>query len=305
MIYTITLTPAVEKRIRGENFDELRFEAKSFSYNIGGCGLKTSLYLKKKNIDSCAALLCGKEYSSFFKEELEKRSIENIIVESANTTPMHFHYIDEEENVISKKETTEILTDEQISLFASVLQEKMKEAEIVSVEYNDVHISKQTFASFYKKISEKADIMICDVHPKYYESISGEKTDVLLVDKKNFLLYMGKDKCALSNAIDIIQKELTPLAKILIYMIDPTDFLIFYNGRVYRSLNLIKLKNKKICREAVFCAIITSLEKDYDFEEMCKECIVMSVGANISDGLFIPSEATLEKLKNTTHVYSI
>ena len=84
MIYTICLTPAIEKRVRGINVDEIRFDAKQFSYNVAGTGMKVSKYLKHFGIDSTCAYLSGSKASKFIKEELGLSMVINPELMTAN-----------------------------------------------------------------------------------------------------------------------------------------------------------------------------------------------------------------------------
>lgn len=305
MIYTITLTPALEKRVRGRRYDEIRFEAESFRYNCAGCGIKTSLYLKQEGIQSTAAYICGYKASSFIKEEMEKRDIPTIALETNVETPYHMYFIDEDENVSSNYEKNQEVSDAHISMFSTILTEKMEDSATSVLEYNETHISQEAMQDFYNKVSEKSELCIVNVHPKYYASLKDHRADILLMDQDDFSLYMGKSNCPLSETMEIISKELLPLAQIIMYMHTPNDFLVFYGNHIYRVLSMIKLTNQHIYKEAVLSAILSCLNKDSDFETMCKECIILSSGACISDGLFMTTALTKEKIENTIHIYPI
>lgn len=305
MIYTITLTPALEKRVRGKRYDEISFEATSFRYNYAGCGIKVASYLKQEGIIATTAYLCGYKASSFIQEEMQKRGIPVIAVETSIDTPYHTILIDEDENVMVQEEASQQISDAHASLFTSVLYEKMEENATVVLEYNDTTMSSKAMKELYDKIREKSELCIVNVHPKYYESLSAHKVDVLLMDENDFRLYTGNDKTPLSETMEIIQQELAPLSQILIYMHSPNDFLVFYGSHIYRVLSLIKLTNKKIYKEAVLSAILSCLENDSDFETLCKECIKCSTGANISDGLVMTTALAKEEIEKTIHVYPI
>jgi 16S rRNA (guanine966-N2)-methyltransferase len=67
------------------------------------------------------------------------------------------------------------------------------------------------------------------------------------------------------------------------------------------ALSCIKenLKFTKFIEESVV------LETDVMFEEMCKQCIMSSIGSNLSDGLCMTSALAKEKLEKSIHIYSI
>ena len=305
MIYTICLTPSIEKRVRGTNVDEIRFNAEQFSYNVSGTGIKVSNYLKHFGIDTTCVYLSGSKTSAFIEEELTKKEIKTISVESNVVSVMQTIFIDENENVQTTKEPLQIVSDAHLSLFQSVLENKIEEKATIVMEYNDMALSKEAMSAFYKQLAKKAELLICDIHPKYYEVLAQRKVDVLTMDETSFLTYMNEESVPLSKTMEIIQEELTPLAQIIIYMYAPNDFLIFYNKRIYRVLSTIKLASKKIYKEAVLAKLLQCLENDDNFETMCKECLKSSMGANLSDGLFITTELALEKMDNSVHVYSI
>lgn len=304
MICTITLTPTIDKIIRGKKYDELRFEPEAFSYACGGCGIKVSKYLKKAKIDSVATYIVSSKRAAFFKELLSKDAISSIALETNTITPTHSYYIDENEDVIVQKEAYQQISDAQLFMFASVLFGKMENSTTL-LSYEDTQISVETMRHFYQEIAKNSELLVCDLHPKYYEACTSRRMDVLLIDKDTFNIYMNNDATPLSECIKIIHNELTPLSKIIVYAYAPNDFLIFYGGNVYRALSLIKLANKKIYKEAILAAILTCLETDAMFEDMCKQCIMSSIGSNLSDGLCVTSALTKEKLEKSIHIYSI
>lgn len=304
MITTITLTPNIEKKVYGKNFDELRFVNENATYACGGVGIKVSQYLKQANVDTTAAYISGSKMASFFQEELGKQEIATIALETNGTIPLQIKYIDENEKVTTQNEENQFVDDAMLSLFASVLKDKMIK-DCTMFEYNDAHFSMEAMASFYQMIASNSNMLICDLHPKYYEACTAKRMDVLLIDLKQFQFYMQKKDIPLSECMEVIHNELTPLAKIIVFAYAPNDFIIFYGGNVYRALSMVKLEHKIVYKEAILTAILTSLENDADFEGMCKQCVVFSIASNLSDGFKVATPLMAEKLAKSIHVYQI
>ena len=89
------------------------------------------------------------------------------------------------------------------------------------------------------------------------------------------------------------------------YAISANDFLLFVENEIYRVVCTIKNPHAQIYKEALLAGIVKCYQEDGDLNTLSKECITMSVGASLSDGLFLANEAALEEITKSIHVYRL
>lgn len=305
MIYTITLTPCIEKRVHGVNKDDILFEGDSFTYNSGGIGIKLSKYLKYYQIENTAAFISGKTGVKFISQDLKERSISCIYIETNAKTPYQVITINELEERQNLDEQVQKVSEKELRIFQSVLCGEMKNNSVSVLEYNDTAFSLSSFESFYQAIFNKSEVLICDLHPQYYAILKKRNANVLLMDEKQISMYLQKEKNPLSDVIKLITKEFSMLAKIIVYAISSNDFLLFMENEIYRVVCSVKTLSPTICKEALLCGIIKCYEEDGDMERLCRECISMSVGAALSEGLYVSNERVLKEIQNKITVYRL
>lgn len=305
MIYTITLTPAIEKRVRGKMKDEITFEGEGFTYNCAGVGIKVSKYLSHYKIENTAAFVCGVNASPFILQELNHRGIKSIHMETNAKTPYHVLLIDEQENCRCMDEENQQVDDIQLQLFQSILIPQIQEKAVSILEYNLNHLSYKRMDEFYHSLYAKSEVMICDLHPDYFPILKEKPANVLVLNESQMLSYMQKDKYPLSEIMDVISQAFTPMAKIIVYTIAVNDFILFFEKERYRVVCSIKNPHAKIYKEALLCGILKCYMEDGDLNKLSKECITMSVATSISDGLFLPSDELIEEIVKSINVYRL
>lgn len=305
MIYTITLTPCIEKRVHGINKNDVLFEGESFAYNSGGIGIKLSKYLKYYQIESSAAFISGKTGVKFISQDLKERGIDYVYIETNADTPYQVITINELEERQDLDTQRQNVSENELKIFQSVLCGKMLNNSVSVLEYNDCAFPLSTFESFYQALSDKSEVLICDLHPQYYPMLKKRNANVLLMEEKQIATYLRKEKNPLSDVIEVITKEFSNLAKIIVYAISSNDFLLFMENEIYRVVCSVKSSSKTIYKEALLCGIIKCYEEDGDMETLSRECISMSVGAALSDGLYVSNKKVLEELQSKITVYRL
>lgn len=304
MIHTITLNPFVKKIIRGDIKDEIMYEPSVSTYTCGGIGLQVSTCLKAYHLDSQAHFITGSNIVSFIKEDLEAKGITYTYIETNTKAPILAQYHDEVKGCLLEDVEPCQIEDIHTILFTSLLQSKIKKEDVVVLEYNEEILSVETLRKMYSALYDTCEVMICDLHPTYYPILEEKQANVLLVEASALQKQMGGKK-ALSEVIETIQNKMTSLAKIIVYVVSANDFLLFFEGNVYRVVCTVKDPTKKVHKEAIIAGIIKCYLEDGDLKTLSEHCLSMSVGAGLSDGLYAPSEEVIQSLHSKIHMYTI
>lgn len=306
MIYTLTLTPYIEKRMHGKVEDYIHFEVDHFTYALGGIGLKTSHILNQYHIDTCSFVLCGSDHLKWIKEEFEKHQMELVYLETDAKAMTSYTYLDVLEDTFSKeKAPIQSISPAHFEILSMMMSEKMEEKGILVFEYDDTQIPLPLMQKEYEKWMKKCDASIISIAPMYYSIFEKHPVNVLVIDKEQVLSLMDIKKEALSSIIEVIKEKVVSLANIVLFPVSCNDFIIFMEGNVYRVNCLIHFASKMVYKEAIFSGIVKCLVEDGDLYKLSEECLSMSIGMSLSEGVKIPSEDAMKMIKNKIHVYQI
>ena len=304
MIKTFTLNAGIEKRIRGKYIDEVQFDIQSTTQNAAGIGLKVTQYLKQFNIPSHAYVMGSTPAISLIQKMFQDKEIASTLLENNTRLKVNTIYIDEEENTQRHQEHVAV-KDDYVILFQSVVEKDITSEDVVVFEYNEDSISKERMKKFYTTIATTSKIQILDIHPKYWDMLKERQVDVLVMDEKQCLTKMKKERVALSAMISYIKSEIVPKAKVVVYTLHCNDILLFVDGKVLRVTCAIKQPHRQCYKEAILSGIVKCYVEDGDLQKLAEECMAMSVGASISEGLFIPQETLVDTIKEKVMLYSL
>lgn len=307
MIYTLTLTPYIEKRMYGKVEDYVHYDIDSFQYEVGGMGLKVSNILKHYHIDTCAFVLSGSQNLKYIKELFDRKQIELIYVETDARMKMNYVYMDAlEDKLVEEKIEVQTIRPNEFEIINVMINEKMKEHSVFVFEYDDTQISFEQMKKAYSSWMKKCDVSIISLHPMYYDILKDNKANVLIIDKNQLLNMLGrKNDAPLSLMIDTIKEKVVSLSKIVLYPISCNDFLIFTDHQVYRVNCMLHFNDKNVYKEAILSGLIKCLVEDGDLYKLSEECLSMSVGMSLSEGSIIPKEDVIKMVKNKINVYQI
>ncbi|NBK98940.1 MAG: hypothetical protein EOM50_13140 [Erysipelotrichia bacterium] len=303
MIKTITLTPCIEKRVRGKQVDEISYRIEKVSMSSGGIGIKVSKLLKAYHLENKAMMIAPSNIASFLKEDLMTYGIECKMMETANTGSVNLVFLDDDYR--DQLCETGYVDDLQLSLFTSICKEEIHSQDVVVFVHEQEDISIQGISCFLEMLERQSKVQVLVLHPSYWHILKQYHANVLLVDEIQCLHYLKKQRLPLSEMMDSIQKQLTPFAKIIIYTLQYNDFLVFVEGQVYRVVCHIKSSHHTIYKEALITGIIRCYEEDGDLEMLCEQCMCLSVGMSISKGLSVPDEKSIAILKEKVILYSL
>lgn len=304
MIKTITLDACIEKRVRGNHLDEIQYDIESIHQTSAGIGIKVSRFLKAYGIDSYALIMAGSNIASFVKQTMQDKDIACTLIETPNIAKTNVILIDEYEVCDTLIEDIKI-EDAHLTMFASIIEKQISEHDVIAFEYNGNDIQIENMNRFYQMLHQKSEVQICDIAPKYWGMMKTLPANVLVVDELQCCQYLQTQRLPLSKMIELVQQNIAPLAKIVIFTLQFNDMLIFVEGNIYRVVCSIKNKNITIHKEAVLSGIIKCYNEDGDLKRLSEECMCMSVGVGISEGLYIPNQDTIDLLKEKVNVYSL
>lgn len=307
MIKTITLDPCLEQRVKGKNIDEIQYDIHSVHMTSGGIGIKVSFYLQALDIASQALIMSGSNISGFIEKEFKQKSIPFTIVETPAENKVETILVDEknEAHYIAENNKAVIIDDIQLMLFTSIIKEELNENDVIVFAYDENDISKEAMCIFYQTLYEQSEVRICELHPDYWSMLEHMSVNVLLVNEKQCLTYLHQERLPLSEMIQLIQKEIAPFAKIIIYTLRYNDFLLFLEGNIYRVVCNSKINNGQLFKEALLSGIIKCYVEDGDLLYLSEQCMSMSVVSAYSQGLSLPDVALLAQIKDEVMIYSI
>ncbi len=304
MIKTFTLNAGIEKRVQGQRLDEVQFKMQSTSQQVDGIGVKVAMFLRCYNIESHAYVMGPQSVCAFIETTLKEHEITATIVENDAKVKINTIYIDEDESC-DKITESDTLNDTHVRLFQAIIENDVKADDIVVLEYNEPHLQTSTMTCFYEALARRSKVKICDVHPNYWSMFQLNPTDVLVIDEQQCLFRLQKERIALSEMITFIQKEIVGYAKLVVYTMQCNDLLLFVEGKVYRVTCSVKQHHKKCYKEAIISGILKCYSEDGDLVKLSEECMSMSVGTSLSEGLYIPNETLLAQIKQKVMLYSL
>ena len=123
MIYTITLNPAVDKRVEIENlvYEDVNRVTHEFSKS-GGKGINVSKVLKNLNVTNRAIALLGGRNGEFIEKALLKEKIELIKIESGFNTRENIEIFDKKNRKVIRINSSSKVNDEAEKTLIKLLE---------------------------------------------------------------------------------------------------------------------------------------------------------------------------------------
>ncbi|URZ02495.1 1-phosphofructokinase [Clostridium felsineum] len=213
MVITVTLNPAMDKTLNIDDFNVgVVNRVGSIRYDIGGKGINVSKVLKNFNVESKCTGFIGGMWESSFKEELEKRKINNEFITINGDTRTNTKVVDDLNKVYTDiNEAGPNISHDELEVFINKFKAMCNKDDIVVLSGGVAPgIEKNIYGTLTKIAKDNGAFVILDAEGELLSEGIKEKPYIIKPNDMEFELLLGKK---LKNNDDIIEGAKEVIAK--------------------------------------------------------------------------------------------
>lgn len=300
MIRTVTLHPYIEKRTYGKINKLEEFEPVQTTYELGGSGLQVSKILDSYKIENTAHVLVGTNIDTLSNKPYIQA------VHSAITTPTRLTMLEEEEVLGVLTDEAIRLSDDELTLFCSVVNSSIEEHDIVSLIEEEGIMTHQQMEFVYQTLCQKNPIVICSLHTRYIRILQEHACNVCILTIKQLEeLYIRDYDVTLTKWILTLEKQLMKLAKIVVISVSSNVIYICKDDELYQAKHPTEDPKQQVYIDAIASGVLKCYQEQGDMRQLLKLCLSFSVGSSLSTGLYVPSKEVLQLIEQKIQIHKI
>lgn len=321
MIITVTLNPAIDKTVRVDRLNVGGLSrVKAVREDAGGKGINVSKTIRSFGGESMAVGLLGGMAGWQIEGTLDKLFIEHEFTHVTGGTRTNLKVVDDDGRVSEINEPGPEITEAELKLFCSRLEEMIKVGDIVVLSGS---IPKGVPADFYKKLTtlsrEKGAFVFADADGELLREVLYAKPDMIKPNFEELSALMsernenitGDEKIvnSLPGELDFEDKEMIARAysmgrtvhdegirQVIVSLGNLGAIFITEKGAFYGPSPYVETHSTVGAGDALVAAFAYASEKGWKMEERMRFAIAASAGAVTTEGTSPASMMLINKL---------